>query len=92
MKNELQLKGVERDVIDEMVDDEQDETFAYQAAQKKARSLLNQSAMDFNTFRNKLGPFLQRRGFNYDVIKRVVHTLWEEHSVEQTIDDNDETP
>src|SRR5947209_9014737 len=38
LKNELRMKGVEREVIDELVDDEQDEQRALQAGRKKALS------------------------------------------------------
>src|SRR5690348_1349497 len=78
LKNELRMKGVERDVVDEMVSDEQDEERALQAGRKKAASLLRLPSIDFVTFRSRLGSFLQRRGFGYDVVTRTVKTLWEE--------------
>jgi SOS response regulatory protein OraA/RecX len=34
--------------------------------------------MDFKTFCARLGPFLQRRGFSYEICTRVVHALWKE--------------
>ncbi|HLG77488.1 MAG TPA: RecX family transcriptional regulator [Ktedonobacteraceae bacterium] len=78
IKNELRMKGVARDVVDELVDDEQDEERALVAGRKKALTLLNQSTLDYNTFRSRLGPFLQRRGFSYEVVSRTVRTLWQE--------------
>jgi regulatory protein len=80
IKNELRMKGVDRDVVDELIEDEEekDEELALRAARKKALSLTQNPSMDFNTFRNRLGSFLQRRGFNYDVSKRTVRQLWEE--------------
>ncbi len=78
LKNELRTKGVKRDVVDELVSDEQDETYAMQAARKKALSLTNQPAMDFVTFSRRLGSFLQRRGFTYEITSRTVKTLWQE--------------
>ncbi len=78
IKNELRMKGVERDVVDEMVSDEQDDELALRAARKKAQQLARQPDIDFNTFRTRLGPFLQRRGFSYQVSKHTVKTLWEE--------------
>jgi regulatory protein len=78
IKNELRMKGIEREVIDEMVDDEQDEERALVAGRKKALTLLNRPEMDYQTFRTRLGPFLQRRGFQYAIITRTVRALWQE--------------
>src|SRR5438105_2408021 len=72
LKNELRMKGVEREVIDELVDDEQDEQRALQAGHKKALSLIRIPGMDFATFRSRLASFLQRRGFGYEVSTRTV--------------------
>lgn len=78
LKNELRMKGVNRDVVDELVDDEQDETRALRAGRKKAISLLHNPDMDYAMFRNRLGSFLQRRGFGYEVTTRTVRALWKE--------------
>lgn len=88
IKNELKVKGVKREVIDEMVTDEQDEELALRAGRKKAQSLLHQPDIDYNAFRTRLGPFLQRRGFSYEVTKRVVQQLWEE-AAQEPIEDDD---
>lgn len=78
LKNELRMKGVEREVVDELVDDEQDEERALRAGRKKAMSLVNVPSMDYAKFRNRLGSFLQRRGFGYEVTTRTVRALWSE--------------
>jgi regulatory protein len=78
LKNELRMKGVERDVVDEMVNDEQDEERALRAGRKKAITLVNTPNIDFATFRNRLGSFLQRRGFGYQITTRTVRALWKE--------------
>lgn len=78
LKNELRMKGVKRELVDELVNDEQDEKHALRAGRKKAALLVRQSEMDFKTFRARLGPFLQRRGFSYEVCTRVVRALWKE--------------
>ena len=78
LKNELRMKGVERDVVDELVNDEQDEERALRAGRKKAMSLVNTPNIDYATFRNRLGPFLQRRGFAYQVVTKTVRELWKE--------------
>ena len=87
LKNELRLKGVERDVVDELVDSEGDEELALRAARKKAASLTRTPGMDYATFRNRLGGFLQRRGFGYEVVTRTVKTLWNEMKQEDTESD-----
>ena len=78
LKNELRMKGVEREVVDELVNDEQDEELALRAGRRKALSLINIPDMDYATFRNRLGSFLQRRGFGYEVSKRTVSSLWKD--------------
>lgn len=78
LKNELRMKGVEREIIDEIVSDEQDEERAMRAARKKALLLAKQPSIDFATFRNRLGSFLQRRGFNYEITRKTVRALWQE--------------
>jgi len=78
LKNELRMKGVERDMVDELVDDELDEERALRAGHKKATSLVNIPTMDYATFRNRLGSFLQRRGFGYEVATKTVRALWKD--------------
>jgi regulatory protein len=78
LKNELRMKGVERDVVDELVNDDQDEERALRAGRKKAMSLVNIPNIDYMSFRNRLGSFLQRRGFGYQIVTKTVRTLWKE--------------
>ncbi|MGH2478412.1 MAG: RecX family transcriptional regulator [Ktedonobacteraceae bacterium] len=86
LRSELRMKGIEREIVEEIVSDENDADLAVRAAQKKAALLLRTPAMDYNTFRNRLGGFLQRRGFSYDVVARTVRALWQEHK-EEDLDD-----
>ncbi|TAK29372.1 MAG: hypothetical protein EPO21_21580 [Chloroflexota bacterium] len=72
---ELRQKGIDRDVIEDVVDDEQDDEHAYTAARKKAQQL---RALPYPDFRQRLGSYLARRGFDYDVISDVVQRLWRE--------------
>src|SRR5579859_1482423 len=83
LKNELRLKGIERDIVDELVDKDGDEELALRAARKKAASLARTPGMDYATFRNRLGAFLQRRGFGYDVVTHTVKALWNEMKQEE---------
>jgi regulatory protein len=78
LKNELRVKGVNREIVDELIDEEQDEERALRAGRKKALLLLRQTTMDYTAFRSRLGSFLQRRGFGYEVSTRTVKSLWQE--------------
>src|SRR5438128_10728889 len=78
LKNELRMKGVDREVLDELIDSGKDEERAMLAGRKKALSLVRIPDIDFATFRSRLGSFLQRRGFSYDITARTIRTLWHE--------------
>lgn len=78
LKNELRMKGVNRELVDELVSGGKDEERALRAGRKKAALLARQSEMDFKTFRARLGPFLQRRGFSYEISIHVIRALWKE--------------
>lgn len=79
LRNELRVKGVDREIVEEVVSDENDAELALRAAHKKAALLLQTPDMDYTKFRSRLGGFLQRRGFSYDVVSRTVRALWQEH-------------
>ena len=70
---ELKRKGIDDDIIRQAVSDVDDEENAYLAAVNKVRKA---SPNDYQTFRRKLGDFLKRRGFRYDVIQQTVDKLW----------------
>ncbi len=72
---ELKRKGVAEDIISKTVDAIDDEDSAYRAALSKVRSL---SRSDYQSFYRRLGGYLQRRGFNYGVIKHTVGVIWRE--------------
>ena len=78
-KLELRRKGVADDIIDQVVAGVDDNNSAYQAAMGKARSLLRS---DYQGFRRRLGEYLKRRGFGYEVIRRTVERLWQERGVD----------
>jgi regulatory protein len=83
LRNELRMKGIEREIVEEVVSDENDADLALRAAERKAALLLQTPAMNYNTFRSRLGGFLQRRGFSYEVVARTVRTLWQEQDAEE---------
>ncbi len=72
---ELGRKGVAADIIDQVLGEVDDADGAYRAALSKARSL---PLSDYQGFRRRLGEYLRRRGFGYEVIKRSVERLWQE--------------
>jgi regulatory protein len=67
---------VAREIIDQAIEAVDDEDTAYRAALSKARAL---SRCDYKDFRRRLGGYLQRRGFNYQVIGRTVNLIWQEN-------------
>ena len=75
LRQELRQKGVEDSVIDQAVVDVDEGSSAYRAASKWVRRL---AGADYETFRRRLGGFLQRRGFRYYIIKDTIERLWEE--------------
>jgi len=77
---ELRRQGVAADVIDSVVDDVDDSYNAYRAAYSRVRRL---PLSDYQTFRQRLGDYLKRRGFSYGVISDTVKRLWHELEQEQ---------
>jgi len=76
-KLELQRKGLGSDIIEQVVNEVDDSASAYRAALSKARRL---SPSDYQVFRRRLGEYLGRRGFGYDVIKDTVERVWKEYT------------
>ena len=75
VKHELLLKGVTREIADEIVSEMDEEQNAYSAAVKKARVLRDKT---YEEFRNRLYNYLKWRGFKFDIIARVTERLWQE--------------
>jgi len=75
LRFELRQKGVPDAVIDQAVEGIDEADSAYRAARERARRLRE---LDYQVFRRRLGGFLQRRGFDYDVVKETVNRLWQE--------------
>lgn len=70
---ELRQKGVDSETIAAATADVDDELGAYRAAHKKTRSL---SGLDYPNFRKRLGDFLKRRGFDYELINHTIDRVW----------------
>ena len=80
LRQELQQKGVARPIIEAALQDVDQTAAAQRAAQKQANRYAHLSEEDF---RQKLGGFLQRRGFHYEIIQQVINELWDTISREQ---------
>jgi len=74
-KLELRRMGVVNDIIDHVVDDVDDGDNAYRAALSKTR---HWTLFDYASFRHRLGEYLRRRGFDYEVINHTVERIWRE--------------
>ncbi len=72
---ELAQKGVEREVAQESVAAIDEEAAALRAGRKRSKTLRN---LAFGDFRRRLGDFLARRGFGYDVCEVAIKQLWAE--------------
>ncbi|PID85022.1 MAG: hypothetical protein CSA11_06525 [Chloroflexi bacterium] len=75
LRQELQQKGVSRDIIDQAITASDETASARAAAEKKARQLTRYPEKEF---KKKLGQFLQRRGYHYTLIKEIIDELWQE--------------
>lgn len=73
IKYELYNKGIPEGIIDEVLEDYDDEySVALELAKKKIKSYKND---DKNAIYRKLGGFLQRRGFSYECISKILREL-----------------
>ena len=74
LRQELRQKGVDQQIVNDLLEETDDSAAAMQAAEKKVRSLMRYPE---DQFRKKLTGFLQRRGFSYQEIREVVDELWQ---------------
>jgi regulatory protein len=72
---ELRHKGLSNDIIEQVTREIDDSESAYRAALSKTRRL---SGVSYQDFRRRLGSYLGRRGFGYDIIKETTNTVWKE--------------
>ena len=72
---ELRQKGLDDETVSSAVSGVNEETLAYEAAQKRLGRL---KGLEWNDFRKKLSEFLARRGFPYSVIAPIVTRAWSE--------------
>lgn len=75
LRYELRQKGIANDIVEMVLADLDAEDSAYRAAQAQSRRLRGTERREFQ---KKLGAFLQRRGFSYDVVRTVLRRLIQE--------------
>jgi regulatory protein len=78
LRAELAQQGIARADAEAALAPDRDLERALAAGRPRAQRLAAQRGMDARTFRDRLGPFLQRRGFDYSVAREAVATLWRE--------------
>jgi regulatory protein len=74
-KMELKQKGLDGDIIEQVIGEIDDGESAYRAAVKRAPRL---AGIDYQDFRRRLGAYLGRRGFSYGVIETTTERVWRE--------------
>lgn len=77
IKYELIKKGIRKEIIESHLikDDHEEYELALNIASKKMKSYSNQER---DAIWRKLGGFLQRRGYSYDIVSKVLRTLLED--------------
>ena len=87
LRNELRQKGIQRDIVEAALEDDEligDET---EQAMTLAHSIVHKYRDSPNrvTFTRRLGGYLQRRGFHFDTIHTVIDQLWQDIQQQQAM-------
>jgi regulatory protein len=73
LQHELRQKGVAPEIIAEALEDLDEVESAYRAAMARVNRY---ARLDRPTFDRRLGGFLLRRGFSYEVVREVLNRVW----------------
>lgn len=76
LRQELYARGVEAAAIDAALEEMDEAAAAHDAASKLAWKW---QGLPYDEFRAKLGAYLQRRGFNYEIIRTELEQAWAEY-------------
>ena len=87
IEQELRSKGIADDVVSDALEDYDSYDAAYRAA---ARYAARQKGTGRETFNRRVGAFLERRGFEYEIIRRTLQQLREELDISGTGDADQE--
>ncbi len=77
---ELRRRGVAQPLAEEATAGIEDEEAAYRAASRRLHTL---RGLDYRPFRERLGGFLTRRGFSYEVARKTIDRCWAEMTRQQ---------
>lgn len=80
LRYELRQKGIDESLIETVMDELDAHDSAYRAAQEQVRRLRHPKKQDF---RSKIGTFLVRRGFEYEIVREVIEQLINELEEQQ---------
>ena len=89
LTSELRRRGVDPEMAAEVTSDISDDDAAYDAASRRLGSL---RGLEYQRFRERLGGFLTRRGFSYDVARRTIECCWAELVGEDGQEDGTHVP
>ena len=95
LRDELRRKGIDADVTAEILNDDALTGDESAGAWGLARGALRKYAdsRDRNTFIRRMGGYLQRRGYTFEVIRPIIDQLWAEVSAatEEDLEAEDES-
>ena len=89
LRQELRQRGVDAETAGASATPEDDEERAVAAGRKRLYAL---AGMDPREFTQRMGGFLQRRGFSYSVARAAIRRLWDEAQAERVQNGDEENP
>jgi regulatory protein len=88
LRYELRQKGLSEETIAQALTDLDEQESAYRIALRRGRRLAH---LDQLSFRQKLGAYLLRRGFPYEVVNLAVERAWQELGADgENIDESED--
>ena len=92
LRDELRRKGIDADITAEVLNDDSLTGDESASAWGLARGALRKYAgsQDRNAFTRRMGSYLQRRGYTFEVIRPIVDQLWAEVSKAAEAEEEDE--
>jgi regulatory protein len=85
---ELRQKGIDREIIEQVVDSVDEKKAAAQALESRVRRWQD---LDKNSFNKKAMSFLNRRGFSYEITRVTVQQAWDDLQQEKGSEDTENT-
>jgi regulatory protein len=86
LRAELRQKGIATEVVESAVSDVDEDAAALAVAEARVRRLAH---LDRPSFYQRMYGYLQRRGFSYDVCRRITDRLWKQVAEEHTDPEGD---